>query len=324
MNILVYGAGVLGSYLAHVLVRGGHDVTVLARGKRAEELEQSGLVIRHYFQRKTTVDRIRVIRTLDAEESFDLIFVVMTYPDFPSVLPVLAANESRHIVLVGNNADSRRMQHELQQMSRNDKQVAFGFQISAGRRENGRIVCIRAGGQMVLGGIDGPVSFRSLLEKAFESTKYKLVFHKDMDAWLKSHIVPILAMNAALFAKGGRLQEIAKDKEIRTQIIAAIDEGFGVLEALGYTITPAGQAAFFRNHKRTASLALKIYHSVPVARLVDGSFEEIAAFFEAFGDWKRNAGIPTPRLDDLEKQFFFSKNTDIQHLQLSSIDRVGK
>ncbi|WP_326104264.1 ketopantoate reductase family protein [Paenibacillus favisporus] len=127
MNILVYGAGVLGSYLAHVLVRGGHAVTVLARGKRAEELEQSGLVIRHYFQRKTTVDRIRVIRTLDAEESFDLIFVVMTYPDFPSVLPVLAANQSRHIVLVGNNADSSKTQHELQQMSRTDKQVAFGF-----------------------------------------------------------------------------------------------------------------------------------------------------------------------------------------------------
>ncbi|WP_419891048.1 ketopantoate reductase family protein [Paenibacillus xylanexedens] len=32
MKILVYGAGVLGSQLAHVLVRGGNDVTVLARG----------------------------------------------------------------------------------------------------------------------------------------------------------------------------------------------------------------------------------------------------------------------------------------------------
>ncbi|OZB98925.1 ketopantoate reductase family protein [Paenibacillus sp. XY044] len=310
MNILVYGAGVLGSYLAHVLVRGGHEVTVLARGKRAEELEQSGLVIRHYFQRQTTVDRVRVIRTLEAEEIFDIIFVVMTYPDFPSVLPILAANRSRHIVLVGNNADARGMQQELQQMSGTDKQIAFGFQISAGRRENGRVVCIRGGGQMVLGGLDGPVPFRPLLEKAFESTKYKLLFHEDMDAWLKSHIVPILAMNAALFAKGGRLKEIAKDKETRKQIIAAIDEGFSVLEALGYTVTPVGQATFFRKHQGTASLGLKIYHSLPVARLVDGSFDEIAAFFDAFDDWKRNAGVPTPRLDELEKQFIGSKDSD--------------
>lgn len=49
MRILVYGAGVLGSYLAHVLVRGGNEVTVLARGKRAEQLNNDGLVIHHFF-----------------------------------------------------------------------------------------------------------------------------------------------------------------------------------------------------------------------------------------------------------------------------------
>lgn len=83
MRVLVYGAGVLGSYLAHVLVRGGNQVTVLARGKRAEELERDGLVIRHYFQRKTTVDQVRAIRALEAADIYDLIFVVMKYSDFP-------------------------------------------------------------------------------------------------------------------------------------------------------------------------------------------------------------------------------------------------
>jgi 2-dehydropantoate 2-reductase len=29
MRVLIYGAGVLGSYLAHALVRGGNDVTIL-------------------------------------------------------------------------------------------------------------------------------------------------------------------------------------------------------------------------------------------------------------------------------------------------------
>ncbi len=62
MRVLVYGSGVIGSYLVHVLVRGGNDVTVLARGKRAEELEKEGLFIRHYFQRKTTVDPVSVIK----------------------------------------------------------------------------------------------------------------------------------------------------------------------------------------------------------------------------------------------------------------------
>lgn len=307
MKVLVYGAGVLGSYLAHVLVRGGHDVTVLARGKRAEELERNGVVIRHYFQRRTTIDQVRVIRTLEEDEGYDLIFVVMTYSDFPSVLPILAANRSRHIVLVGNNADARRMQMELQNMSRTEKQVAFGFQISGGRRENGRIVCIRGGGQMVLGGLDGPIPFRPLLEKAFDTVKYKLIFHENMDAWLKNHIVPIIALTSALFAKGGRLRELARDKEMLRQIIAAIGEGFDVLEALGYAMTPASQAKLFRKNKRTAYLMLKIYHLLPFSRFFDGSYDEIAALFEAFGVWKRKSGIPTHRLDDLERRLLGSR-----------------
>ncbi|ATH93952.1 2-dehydropantoate 2-reductase [Bacillus glycinifermentans] len=309
MKILVYGAGVLGSYLAHVLVRGGHDVTVLARGKRAEELERNGVVIRHYFQFKTTVDPVRVIRTLETDESYDLVFVVMKYTDFRSVLPVLAANRSRCIVLVGNNADARGMLNELQEMSLTEKQVAFGFQVSGGSRVNGRVVCIRGGGQMVLGGLDGSIPFRPLLEKAFEKVKYKLTFHEDMDAWLKGHIVPILALNAALFAKEGKMKEIARDKKLLTQIIAAMDEGFGVLEALDYTITPANQATFVRKHKRMAYLAIKIYYMLPFAKLVDGSFEEMAALHDSFGQLKQKANIPTPHFDNIGKQFIHSKRS---------------
>ncbi|MPQ27432.1 ketopantoate reductase family protein [Bacillus paralicheniformis] len=310
MKILVYGAGVLGSYLAHVLVRGGHDVTVLARGNRANELERNGVVIRHYFQLKTTVDPVRVIRTLEADESYDLIFVVMKYTDFKPVLPVLAANRSRCIVLVGNNADAYGMLDELQEMSLTEKQIAFGFQLSGGTRANGRVICIRGGGQMVLGGLDGPIPFQPLLEKAFAKVKYKLVFHEDIDAWLKSHIVPILALNAYLFTKDGRMKKTAGDKKRLKQIIAAIDEGFSVLESMDYTITPASQATFVRKHKLMAYIAIKIYDMLPFSKLVDGSFGEMAALYDTFSQLKRKANIPTYHWDDLEKQFHHSKNSD--------------
>lgn len=110
MRILVFGAGVQGSYLAHALVRGGNDVTVLARGKRAEQLKKDGLVIRHYFQLKNTVDEVKVIHELQSDNLYDLVFVVMKYNNFPSVLPILAENQSQNIVLVGNNADAHGMQ----------------------------------------------------------------------------------------------------------------------------------------------------------------------------------------------------------------------
>ena len=41
-NVLVYGAGVLGSYLAHVLMSAGNSVSVLARGARQQALRQTG------------------------------------------------------------------------------------------------------------------------------------------------------------------------------------------------------------------------------------------------------------------------------------------
>ena len=44
--MLVYGAGVIGCYLAHVLCAAGNEVTLLARGAWKDALEKDGLVIR--------------------------------------------------------------------------------------------------------------------------------------------------------------------------------------------------------------------------------------------------------------------------------------
>ncbi|WP_139997762.1 ketopantoate reductase family protein [Paenibacillus paridis] len=308
MRILVFGAGVLGSYLAHALVRGGNDVTILARGTRAEELQRDGLVIRHYFQRKTTIDKVKVTDTLPSDDIYDLIFVVMKFNDFPSVLPILAENQSRNIVLVGNNAEAGVMQTFLQEISAAEKKIVFGFQLSGGRREKGRILCIRGGGQMVLGGLDGSVPFRAILEKAFEKANYKLSFHNDMDTWLKSHIVPILALNSAVYFKNGRMKEIAKDKKLIKQMIAAMDEGFKVLESLGYTVTPANQATVIRKYKRLVYLFLIIYHRLPIAQKIDGSFEEIAALHKKFKEWRQTTPISVPRWDEMEEQFISKFN----------------
>lgn len=303
MRVLVYGAGVIGSYLAHVLVCGGNDVTVLARGKRAEELEKEGLVIRHYFQRKTTVDPVRIIRMLEESDIYDLIFVVMKYTDFPAVLPILANNRSSNLVLVGNNTDAHDMQNYLKEHSKTHKNIAFGFQISAGSRENGRIVCIRGSVQMVLGGLNGPLPFKAELNQVFAKTKYKLVYHENIDAWLKNHIVPIIALTFVTIIHEHRMKKIAGDDKLLRQMIAAMDEGFRLLETQGYPLTPAKQASLIRKHPMLLRLLLKIYHILPVSRLVDGSAYEIAALSRVLHDWKKQSNVSTPNWDVLEEQF---------------------
>lgn len=126
MRVLVYGAGIQGSLLAHVLATGGNDVTVLARGKRAEELRSNGIVIRHYIQRKTTVDKIKIIHELKKDDVYDVIFVTMKYTDFPHVLPTLAQNSSENIILVGNNATAAQMETYIEANSEKAKNIAFG------------------------------------------------------------------------------------------------------------------------------------------------------------------------------------------------------
>ncbi len=45
MDVVVVGAGALGTILAAHLSRAGHEVTILARGRRADQVKQDGLVV---------------------------------------------------------------------------------------------------------------------------------------------------------------------------------------------------------------------------------------------------------------------------------------
>ena len=149
---------------------------------------------------------------------------------------------------------------------------------------------------MVLGSLNEPVPFKDLIDKAFADVKYKIDYHEDIDAWLKSHIVPILVLQLVSYVKDNQFKHIAKDKAAQ-QMIAAVDEGFKVMEAVGYTITPANQVDYFR--RRYAHVFLKIYHRLPVAKMIDGSFVEIAHLHKAFDVWKQQARIATPNGNEL-------------------------
>ena len=107
MKILVYGAGVLGCNLARNLFRAGRDVTLLARRKWAEVIRKNGLRIRDKFSPRTSVSRIPVVTELKPEEIYDVIFVVLRYTQLDSALDTLRANQTKNIVFVGNNVQTK-------------------------------------------------------------------------------------------------------------------------------------------------------------------------------------------------------------------------
>jgi 2-dehydropantoate 2-reductase len=308
MKILIFGAGVQGSFLAHVLDNGGHEVSILARGNRATQLKADGIVIKHYFQRKTTVNRVAVVEELRVDDFYDIIFVTMKYNDFPSVLPILAHNISENIVLVGNNATAAEMQEYIEGHSGTKKNVIFGFQISGGKRENDTVVAIRFnGGEMKVGSLTGVIPFKVAIEKAFERTKYKITFEANIDAWLKNHIAMIPAMNFAAYIKDNDFKAVAGDNALLKEAVATMGECYAILDALGCELIPKAQASFFRKHKRLAFLFLKLYHRLPMANFVDGSIEEIFRLSDDFYKLKEGFDLPTPNLDGLMRKAYDKK-----------------
>ena len=212
MRILVYGAGVQGCELAHRLLQNKKNVvTMLARGEWKERLDQRGLVIRHWAQCRTTVDRVATIDTLAPDDSYDLVFVTMQAGQLPDVLPILKQNRSEYFVFVGNDPHAVEV---MQAMQRPADKIAFGFQSSGGHRDVDKVVSAHVGVDMTIGGATAPLSgvFRYRVKTAFEGAKYKLTFVSDMDGWLKCHLALILPACYLCYACSGDLSKATKEQ----------------------------------------------------------------------------------------------------------------
>ena len=146
-KVLVFGAGVIGAYLAHVLTEAGNDVTILARKERSESLNRNGLVIYHHLQRKTTVDRVNAVTSVEGL-SFDVAFVPMPYHKIRQALPQICELNAKLLILVGNDLAPAEIESYIHEHAPGIRKILFGFQVSGGKKETDRFVCERFGGSL--------------------------------------------------------------------------------------------------------------------------------------------------------------------------------
>ncbi|MBQ7265960.1 MAG: ketopantoate reductase family protein [Firmicutes bacterium] len=244
MKLLVFGAGVIGSYLSHILCK-NNDVTLLARGERKQELEQNGLVIRHHLQRRTTTDKPVITDNISGK--YDAAFVVMPYDNIRIVTGQIAELDTQLVICVGNNPEAKKMQNEILSNSHNKKEVLFGFQATAGKRENGILICERAGiGGMDIGALHSLPSdnAKNILEEIFKETGYRLNYQYNMQAYLYCHLAAILPIAYLSYICDGNLRKSTSKQ--RAMIQKASAEGYNMLLSLGYPILPAGDDKYFR------------------------------------------------------------------------------
>ena len=255
MKIFVYGAGVIGCYLTHALCAAGNDVTLLARGGWRETLERDGLTIVHHLQKKTTHDQPRIVDGLDGEP-YDLVFAVMQYQQMEGILDDLAQINSPLVVLVGNNMAAVEMECAIQARTQTPKTVLFSFQGTGGRREDSTVACVRFGeGSMSLGGVtaEAPDSAKAAVVAAFRGTKYHLTWVHNMDTWYKCHLAFILPVCYLSYALDCDLTR-SRGQQIK-QMLTAVEEGYGLLSALGYPILPEGSVDELHGIKGALSYA---------------------------------------------------------------------
>ena len=242
MRILIFGAGVMGSNLAHIFYRAGKDVTILARGERYSFLKENGLVIRHKFASQKT-DRPQVTDRLGKDDRYDAVFVCVQSTQIRNVLPLLSENVSETIVFVGNNTDARGVQEALPQ-----KHVLFAFLNAAGERE-GQIVTGVPPRELTVGRTDGKDEDDALIKSLFAGVKAKLAIDNRMDDWLKAHAAFIMPIVLACYHTGMQLKELKYEESYMGLMADATKETYVALMALGYHV-PDGEVDYVSVRKR--------------------------------------------------------------------------
>ena len=262
MKILVYGAGVLGCNLARNLFRAGKDVTLLARGKWAEEIRKRGLRIKDKFPPHVSVSHIPVVTELAPNDRYDVIFVVLRYTQLDSALDTLRENQTKNIVFVGNNVRTGAIAASLP-----GKNVLFAFALSAGHREPDRVVSIDLK-KITIGQLPGAAPNAELIGEIFGGTKYKVVYEPNMEDYLLCHAAFVMPVAFACYKTDGNLKKLKGNTAYLERLIDANIEGYRAIRNAGHAILPKADADFeSEKYRKTCLRFFKLMCATSLGKL---------------------------------------------------------
>lgn len=304
MKILIIGAGVLGSNLAHSLKK-GNDITILARNQTYKNLKNNGLVIHHKLGKKT-IDNFNIINQLEKNDIYDVIFVTVRFSSLDEIVPIIENNQSKNIVFVGNNMSVEK------QMNIKNKNVLFAFFMAAGKKYDGYIdsICLN---KIEIGRTDGKDISNEFIKSIFKETKIKVMIENKMNDYLKAHACAVLPLVFASYKVDGNLKLLKKDKEYSLFIMDAIIEGYDVLKKLGYEILPKGEYENCVNKKKFCAWIYRWMFSNFIGKLCISDHamsarDEFLLLDSEFEKLKKKAKMETKVYDRLKVDFLNAKN----------------
>jgi 2-dehydropantoate 2-reductase len=247
-RLLVIGAGVNGSICAAALHKAGFDVTVLARGKRFEEVKGQGIILEDVFQNARSITPVAVINELTPDDLYDYILVVVRKNQVADLLPTLACNQTPNVVFMTNNPSGP----DEWTRALGKERVLMGFVFGAGRREGGVIRGITnlssgLAGRLwpsPFGELDGSISERLQgLIAIFRQAGLAAAASTHISDYLATHAALVAVLGNFVMARGYDHDSLKHYPlaDIRL-LVDAMREGLDVLTVSGVRITPAGTA----------------------------------------------------------------------------------
>ena len=237
MRILVIGAGVIGSVYAGKLIVAGHEVVLLARGRRLADLQASGLILEEAQSGQRTALPVTAVVTLDPTDRYDLVLVPVRAEQLTSTLPLLSSMRDGSDVLFFGNTAGR----QAQLVEALGSRVLFGFPAAGGTRDGSvvRYVLIDQQ-QTMLGELNGAVTSRVRHLKAMlEDAGFRTTITTDMDGWLLGHAAFVVPIAFALYRVDTDASRLAADRDTLRLMVRATRQAFQALRASGNAEIPA-------------------------------------------------------------------------------------
>ena len=313
MKILIYGAGVIGSIFAGKLALAGNDITVLARGKRFEQLENNGIILVNPKTQKVEHVTVNVIDTLLPDSKYDYIIVAMQKTQVDNILPVLSQNCSMSIVFVVNTASG----YDKWVAAVGKDRLMIGFPSAGGEGKGGKVNYFigkgiqRAFQTTTFGEYSGERTSRvGILIRLFNHAKIPSVFCNDMDSWQKTHVALVTNIANALYGFDCDNFKLGRSYRDVKQMIRGIQEGRQVLRKNGvkpipkkllwFDLPASVLSVFFSVFMRTTlaetTMAKHCIVAKPEMILLQQEFDELVV----------KSGIDTPAINELKKNLYIT------------------
>lgn len=226
MKIAIVGPGGIGSTFAFQLARAGHEVTVVARGKRLEQLQRDQAIVSAAGQRA----EVRVSAALDTTTEWDLALVTVLASQVDAVLLALASSAARTVMFMFNTFESLgRLQGAV-----GSARFAFGFPAILATLDDGKLTSKIVSRGMVTTVTDAAWA------KVFTDAGIPSVVHADMESWLRTHAAFVVPAMVAIVTAHTRRAGVSWTEAMN--LARAMDEGFRLVRQLGNTITPEPMA----------------------------------------------------------------------------------